>query len=158
MTTITENQTARKNWQVKNATNSVSKLSKKASNNDLLLNPSYKLNKTEKEGFTEAKLDLNELLIKNSNKSFLIRVSGDSMIGAGINTGDLLLVDCITQPTDGKIVVAAINNELLVKRIKFKEDGVYLEAENNLYEPIKIEKTDKFDVWGIVSSVIKMYY
>ncbi len=124
----------------------------------LSINPLYEIDTNEKPGYTEAKLDLNELLVKETEKSFLIRVSGDSMSGAGIETGDILLVDCGAAPEDGKIVVAAINDELLVKRIRYREGSVFLEPENENYSSIKIDDADKFDVWGVVSSVIKMYY
>lgn len=103
----------------------------------------------------EGKMDLNEYLITNPETTFLIRVTGNSMVKAGINTGDILVVDRSVRPTNGKIVVAAINDELLVKRLKYTENGTYLISENESFDPIAIGAQDKFEIWGVVSSIIK---
>jgi len=111
-----------------------------------------------KENFSlhEGKLDLNEYLINDPNKTFLIRVTGSSMVKAGINTGDILVVDNSVQAVNGNIVVAAINDELLVKRIKFNDDGSKeLISENDTFPPIFVSSDDKFNIWGVVSNVIK---
>jgi len=109
-------------------------------------------------GFHEGKLDLNEYLINDPNKTFLIRVSGTSMINAGISTGDILVVDNEVQAVNGNIVVAAINDELLVKRIKFCDDGSkLLISENDTFPPIHVSSDDKFNIWGVVSNVIKSF-
>lgn len=106
--------------------------------------------------FSEGRLDLNEHLVKNPSGTFLIRVTGDSMINAGINSGSILVVDKNNKPANNKIVVASVNNELLVKRLKITEDSVYLVPENDKYNPIEVRKNDKFDIWGVVTSVIRM--
>ncbi len=100
-------------------------------------------------------LDLNSMLAGNPEQSFLIRVAGDSMIGAGINNNDTLLVDSAALPEDGKIVVAQINNKLAVKRLKYYGTELYLISENDKYSPIRIYPEDEFFVWGVVKSVIK---
>jgi DNA polymerase V len=125
------------------------------SNSPFHINSEYKAKVETKNDFIEAKIDLNELLIRNSANTFLIRVRGDSMINAGINTDDILLVDCSGKHTEGKIIIAAINNELLVKKLHFTNDGIELHSENDKYKPIKIKDTDKFNIWGVVTSVIK---
>lgn len=103
----------------------------------------------------EGNLDLNEYLVQNPKSTFLMRVSGNSMMKAGINNGDILVVDRALKATNGKVVVAAINDELLVKRIKYNEDSIQLLAENDNFAPITISDNDKFDIWGVVTSVVK---
>lgn len=105
--------------------------------------------------FLEGKLDLNQYLVTNPTSNFIIRVKGDSMSKVGINTGDLLIVDRSAKVTNNKIVVAAINDELLVKRIRFAENTIQLISENDQYQPISIRREDNFDIWGVVKSVIK---
>lgn len=105
--------------------------------------------------FLEGKLDLNQYLVTNPSNNFIIRVKGDSMSKIGINTGDLLIVDRTAKVTNNKIVVAAINDELLVKRIRFAENTIQLISENDQYQPISIRREDNFDIWGVVKSVIK---
>lgn len=102
-----------------------------------------------------SKLDLNEYLIKNPESTFLIRVSGNSMIGAGINTGDILVVDKNVEAVSGKIVVAEINGDLLVKKLISTEDGTELHSANKDYPVIQIDHSDKFKIWGVVRSIIK---
>jgi DNA polymerase V len=123
----------------------------------LFLTKPYQSKTNGKPQFIEGKLDLNEFLIKNPSDTFLIRVSGDSMIKAGINSGDILVVDRTLKPTHNKIVIASINDKLLVKRIRYYEDGITLVSENDNYHDIKINNDDKFDIWGVVTSVIKTF-
>lgn len=106
--------------------------------------------------FSEGRLDLNEHLVKNPSGTFLIRVTGDSMVNAGISSGSILVVDKNNKPANNKIVVASVNNELLVKRLKITSDSVYLSPENENYKPIEVKKTDSFEIWGVVTSVIRM--
>ena len=103
----------------------------------------------------EAKLDLNSYLIKHPEATFLVRVSGDSMEGAGINPDDILIVDRSAEPVSNKIVVVALNGELTVKRLRKDKDQIYLVAENKNYKTIKIEQEDEFYIWGVVIHVIK---
>ncbi|MBX3043876.1 MAG: translesion error-prone DNA polymerase V autoproteolytic subunit [Candidatus Kapabacteria bacterium] len=104
--------------------------------------------------YMEAKLDLNELLIKNPAATFFVRVMGDSMIKAGIYSGDILVVDRSLDPKDGSIVIAVINGELTVKRLSYQKGEVFLLPENKFYSPIKITDDMSFEVWGVVRSVI----
>lgn len=99
--------------------------------------------------FLEGKLDLNEHLIKNPPATFFVRVSGDSMIGAGIYPDDILVVDRSEEPKSGKIVIAVIDGELTVKRLKQGRDGVWLLPENPSYAPIAITAEMAFQVWGV---------
>lgn len=104
--------------------------------------------------YLEGKLDLNEHIIKNPPATFFVRVSGDSMIGAGIHPDDLLVVDRSEEPKHGKIVIAVINGELTVKRLHKNRAGVQLMPENPSYLPIHITPEMEFQVWGVVTYVI----
>ena len=104
----------------------------------------------------EKSLDLNELLIRHPASSFFLRVEGSSMIGAGIEHGDLLLVDRAVEPTSGRIVIAVINGELTVKRLQYSRQGwPYLCPENPDYSPIAISEETDCHLWGVVINVIK---
>lgn len=102
----------------------------------------------------EDKLDLNELLIKHPSATFFLRVSGNSMINAGIFPNDILIVDRSLQPAHGKIVIASVNGELTVKRLLKEKDKVQLVAENKAYAPIDITDEMDFRIWGVVTNVI----
>ncbi len=106
------------------------------------------------EDYIEGKLDLNEYLIKHPSATFFVRVQGNSMIHAGIHDSDILVVDRAVEPRDGKIVVAVINGEMTVKRIRKKSGKLYLVPENDEFKPIEITETSDFRVWGVVTSVI----
>jgi len=105
--------------------------------------------------FLDSSIDLNQALIKNKDATFYGRVRGDSMIDAGMNNGDLLIIDKSINPTDGRIAVCFIDGEFTVKRIKIEKDVIWLIAENKNYKPIKVTKEDDFTIWGIVINVIK---
>ena len=88
------------------------------------------------DGHMEGHLDLNNHLIKHPAATFFVRVSGDSMIGAGINDGDLIIVDRSLEAKDGDVVLAVVNSEFTVKRIKKRKGKMFLVPENENYEPI----------------------
>lgn len=104
--------------------------------------------------YIEARLNLNELLIKHPAATFFLRVSGDSMIGAGIHDNDILLVDKSLTPISGKIVIAAINGQLTVKRLLKKEGRYYLIAENPAYPDIELHELNEALIWGVVTTVL----
>ena len=106
------------------------------------------------ESYREGELDLNELLVKNPPATFFVRVAGDSMTGAGIFPGDILVVDRSIEPSDKSVVVAALDGEFLVKRLRLKEHRVTLEPENRKYAPIEITEQSDFKVWGVVTAVV----
>lgn len=100
-------------------------------------------------------LDLNEHLIKHPAATFFVRVSGHSMIGAGINENDILIVDRSLTPAHGKIVVAAIDGQLTVKRINIMKNGqLFLMPENEEFRPIEITGENEVTIWGVVTNVI----
>lgn len=107
--------------------------------------------------FIEQKLDLNEHLIKNPAATFLVRVEGESMIEAGIRPGSVLVVDRSKDAKNGSIVVAVLDGEFTVKRIKIVENELWLIPENNsgAFSPIQISEENVFEVWGVVTSIIQ---
>lgn len=103
-------------------------------------------------------LDFNRDLIKNPEATFYGRVSGDSMRDAGINEGDIAVIDRSLQPTDGDVIVAYVNEEFTIKYLDLthKEEGyIELQPANPDYSPIRIDSTDNFRVWGVVVWIIK---
>ena len=104
--------------------------------------------------YTELSLDLNKHLIKHPSATFYARVKGDSMINAGINDGDLLVVDRALEIYDNCIAVCIIDGEFTVKRLKKQKEKILLIPENEKYKPIEVSEFNDFEVWGIVAYVI----
>ena len=102
----------------------------------------------------DTKLDLNEHLVKHPAATFFVRVTGDSMINAGIHDGDLLVVDRSLEPKIGKVVIAAVTGELTVKRYARSNGKVFLMPENENYQPITINEEEDIHIWGVVTNVI----
>lgn len=98
-------------------------------------------------------LDFNRDLIKHPEATFYGRVDGDSMVEAGINDGDIAVIDRSLDARDGDVIVAFVNNEFTIKYLDLshKADGyIELKPANKKYHPIRIEDTDNFEVWGVV--------
>jgi DNA polymerase V len=106
------------------------------------------------EDYIEGRLDLNRHLIKHPAATFFVRVAGDSMTGAGIHPGDILVVDRSIEPRDANVVIAVLDGELTVKRISRRAGRLYLSPDNSLYQPLEIIAEMEFEVWGVVTSVI----
>ena len=106
------------------------------------------------EEYIEGKLDLNQHLVTHPLATFFVQVSGDSMIGAGIHEVDLLIVDRSLEARDGKVVIAVVNGELLVKRLKYYDNQPSLVAEHPDYPELKITEVMDFQIWGVVTNVI----
>ena len=106
------------------------------------------------DNFLEGQLDLNKHLIRHPAATFFVRVTGDSMIGAGIHSGDMLIVDRSLEPVDKKVVIAVINGELTVKRLCRRKNRLVLMPENDAYEPIVVQEETEFEIWGVVTNVI----
>ena len=104
--------------------------------------------------YLDAQLDLNQHLIRHPAATFFIRVSGDSMLGAGIHSGDLLIVDRALEAAHNSVVIAVVNGELTVKRICLRDDGLFLMPDNSAYPSLRIQPTADFEIWGVVTSVI----
>ena len=106
------------------------------------------------ENYLDKALDLNELMINHPEATFFVRVSGESMIGAGICPNDILVVDRACEPKINDIVVALVFGEFTVKRWIQKGRSMYLQAENPLYPSIKITEDMNFEIWGVVTYAI----
>ena len=108
------------------------------------------------EGYPEDPLDVRELLVKNPAATFFVRAEGDSMQGAGIFSGDILVVDRSIEASFGVVIVAVLNNEFTVKRLTRGVDGTVatLMPENPAYPPIPISADADFVVWGVVTYVL----
>lgn len=104
--------------------------------------------------YIEGKLDLNRHLIKHPAATFFVRVTGDSMLEAGIHSGDILIVDRSLEATDGNVIVAALDGELTVKRLYQRAQTIRLLPENKNYQPIDIHPHQSFEIWGVVTNVI----
>ncbi len=104
--------------------------------------------------YVERTLDLNQHLIEHPAATYFVKASGNSMINAGIHSGDILIVDRSLTPKDKSIVIAALNGELTVKRLRKIKGKIQLLAENDQYQPIEIEEESHLEIWGVVIYVI----
>lgn len=104
----------------------------------------------------EKSLDINDLLIDNPTSTFFVRVEGDSMEGARIFSGDILVVDRAVAPESGKIVVAAVYGEMVVKRLKVTREQTLLLSEKEGYEPIVVSNNDECFIWGVVVGSVRV--
>lgn len=105
--------------------------------------------------FDETKISIDQLVVKNETATFYAKANGNSMIGAGIDDGDILVIDRSIEPTDNKIAVCFIDGDFTIKRIKIEEDCVYLQPENPKFQPIKVTEDNDLIIWGIVTYVVK---
>ena len=102
----------------------------------------------------ERALDLNEHLVSHPSATFFVRVQGESMRDAGISSGDILVVDRALTAASGNIVVAMLDGEFTVKRLRKKKARVFLEAESEGFAPIEITESCDLVIWGVVTFVI----
>jgi DNA polymerase V len=107
------------------------------------------------EEYIEAKLDLNSYLIQHPSSTYMVRIEGDSMIGAGIYSGDLAVVDRSLEPKHGDIVIAVIDQEITIKRLVKSKKGVTLFAENPNFEPISFSSEQELTIWGVVVHTVR---
>ena len=105
--------------------------------------------------FKETRISLDRELVKNKEATFYARVSGDSMVGAGLDDGDLLVIDRSLNPENGKIAVCLVDGEFTVKRIKKEKNELFLMPENKKYKPIELKEENELIIWGVVEYVIK---
>ena len=106
--------------------------------------------------YIEDVLDLNRHLIRagHEDATFVLRVSGWSMLGAGIHDGDEIIVDRAVTPAEGRVVVAVVNGELTIKRLKFVEGSPVLAAENPHFKDITFKEGEELMIWGVVTRVL----
>ncbi len=100
-------------------------------------------------------IDLNKELIRHPASTFCARVAGDSMRDCGIDDGDLLIIDKALSPREGSIAVCFVDGEFTLKRISIQHDGVWLVPANPQYPALHVTEGSNFQVWGIVSYVVK---
>lgn len=105
--------------------------------------------------FDESKISLDNVLVKNREATFYAKAAGTSMTGAGIDDGDIMVIDRSLDPKNNTIAVCLIDGEFTVKRIKVEKDCLYLIPENEKFKPIKVTESNEFLIWGIVTYVIK---
>lgn len=105
--------------------------------------------------YLESGIDLNKELVKNPSSTFFGRVSGDSMAGAGIEDGDLIVIDKSISASEGDIAVCFVDGEFTLKRIHIENNFVWLVPENPKYRRIKVTPDQNFMVWGVVTYSIK---
>ncbi len=105
----------------------------------------------------EKRLDLNEHLIQHPAATFFVFADGGSMTGAGIRTGDLLVVDRSLEASDGDVVVAVLDGEFTVKRLRIRKGRPFLCPEAEGYQTIEIGEDARFEIWGVVSNVVHSF-
>jgi DNA polymerase V len=101
--------------------------------------------------YFDGPIDLNAHLIKDITSTFIVRISGDSMTGAGISDGDEVIVDRSLDPKHGSVVIAVIDGELTLKRLQLTARGVVLKAENRDYPDIAVSAMSDLTIWGVVT-------
>ncbi|MGY3805309.1 LexA family protein [Pigmentibacter ruber] len=104
--------------------------------------------------YIDKKIDLNEYIVKHPEATFYVKCQGDSMLGAGIHPGDILVVDRSLTAANGNIVVAVVNGEFTVKKLVMREKNIFLVAENQNYLDLRITEGMEFEIWGVVTTVI----
>lgn len=100
--------------------------------------------------FMDNRLNINDYVIKNPLSTYYVKVSGDSMIGAGIFSGDILVVDRSIEVAHNRIVVAMIDGDFTVKRLRYHKDKVYLISENSQFVPLEVTEQELM-IWGVVT-------
>ncbi len=101
--------------------------------------------------YFDGRIDLNAHLIKDITSTFVVRVTGDSMERAGISDGDELIVNRALEPKDGSVVIAVLDGELTVKRLRITATGVVLQAENPRYPDIRVPSLSELTIWGVAT-------
>ena len=105
--------------------------------------------------FKEIRISLDKEIIKNEEATFYARVDGESMQGAGLNDGDLIVIDRSEEPKNGSIAVCFLDGQFTVNRLKLKNKEIYLMPENSKYYPLNIGEGNELSIWGIVTYVVK---
>jgi DNA polymerase V len=107
--------------------------------------------------YMEDHLDLNAYFIRHPAATFYVRVAGDSMRGAGILDGDILIVDRSVECADGCIAVARLHDEFILKRILKKGGRVFLQPENEDFQPIEVTEESDCEIWGRVVGSVRRF-
>ena len=107
----------------------------------------------------DSPLDLHRLLIQHPSATFFVRAAGESMLGAGVHPGDLLVVDRAREPRHSDVVIAVVDGDFTVKRLdrRTRPDGIVLRAENPAYPPIISTTARSIEIWGVVTACIHTF-
>ena len=106
------------------------------------------------DSYIEAKIDLNDHLIQHPTSTFFVKVEGQSMVGAGIYPGDVLIVDKSLEAKNKQVVLAILNGEFTVKTLVLTKNSRFLQAANKDFPDIDLDKYEDFEIWGVVVYVI----
>ena len=104
--------------------------------------------------YTQPAIDLNEQLVKNKSTTFFMRVNSDAMIGSGIHKGDVVIVDRSVPSKSGKVIIALLDGEMLIRRLDISEGKKRLIPSTKKLSSIEINDAHTFYVWGVVTYVI----
>ena len=104
--------------------------------------------------YMEGRIDLHDYVVQHPSATFFVRVQGDSMLGAGIHEGDILVVDRSLEAREGSIVIAVLDGDLTVKRLRRRNGRVELVPENEKYPVIQVGEEQEFRIWGVVTTVV----
>ena len=104
--------------------------------------------------YAERGIDLNEQLIRNKPATFFMRVNSDAMIGAGIHSGDVVIVDRSLEAKNGKVIIAVIDGEMLIRRLEINNNKKRLLPATKKLSAIELNESNTFSVWGVVTYVI----
>ena len=132
-------------------------MTKKKQTPPLMLSPAVCGFPSPAEQYVDAPLDLNELLVKNPPATYFVRAAGNSMADAGIQEGDILVVDRSIQPENNAIVIACVDNEFTVKYLRLDGETVSLVPSNRRYKPITFSEGMELKVFGVVTAVIHQF-
>jgi DNA polymerase V len=103
--------------------------------------------------YAERGIDLNEQLVKNKPATFFLRVNSDAMVGAGVHVGDVVIVDRSLEPKNGKIVIAVVDGELLIRKLEISNNKIRLVTANKKLASLDVTGTS-LNIWGVVTYVI----
>jgi len=104
--------------------------------------------------YSERGIDLNEVLIQNKPATYFFRMNGDAMLGAGIHSGDVLIADRSIKKAHGKIIIATLNGEMLVRRYFQEANSTRLVPEHPKMATVQLDAYAEFSIWGVVTYVI----
>lgn len=106
------------------------------------------------EDYIDAEVDLHKFVVRNQIATFFMHASGESMLGAGIHDGDLLVVDRSVNAYSGAVIIAALDGELTVKRFVVRGNRTFLQPENERFKSVEVTGREDFEVWGVVTYVL----
>ena len=107
--------------------------------------------------FLSSELNIHDYIITNPSSTFCVKVSGDSMIGAGINSGDILVIDRSIKPSQNHIILCSLEGDFLIKRLRIINKKIYLIPENPQYQAILVDKYKNFEISGVVIAAVKKF-